>query len=73
MGLKEKAAALAAAAKQLPAEVEASIDAATAQIASVRARKDQVFGDLASTVNDVNAAVAATADAVNQLTNGAPK
>jgi len=73
MSLQDKLRALAAKAKKLPADIEANADALAARIDAVDTRAVNSFGKLASVMDDADAAVSATEDAVNQLTNGAPK
>ena len=73
MALHEKLKALAAAAKKLPADIEAQADKLAARIAAVDTRAVNSFGKLGEVVTDAEGAVAATEDAVNQITNGAPK
>ena len=73
MALHEKLKALAAKAKKLPADIEANADALAARIDAVDTRAVNSFGALAGVMEDADAAIAATEDAVNQLSNGAPK
>ena len=73
MALHEKLKALAAKAKKLPADIEAQADALAARIDAVDTRAVNSFGRLRDVLDDADAAVAATEDAVNQLSNGEPK
>jgi hypothetical protein len=73
MALHEKLKALGAAAKKVPTDIEANADALAARIAAVNARAVNSFSKLGDVLTDAESAVSATEDAVNQLTNGAPK
>ena len=72
MNLQDKLRTLAAAAKKLPADIEANADALAARIAAVDTRAVNSFGKLHSVLDDAESAVGATEDAVNQLSNGGP-
>lgn len=72
MSLRDKMKNLAAKAKQLPADLEAATDVVSARMDALDKRGVQALATVHSTLDDVEAGVAATEDAVNQLSNGGP-
>lgn len=69
---QDKCKLLAARAKQLPADLESTVDAVSAHIDALDKRGTTALATMKSTLVDVEAGVSATEDAVNQLTNGGP-
>jgi hypothetical protein len=72
MALSDKARLLTERAKTVPAAIEKRMDASLARLAGAEARSTAPLDQLDAHVADIEAGIAATEDAVAQLSNGAP-
>ena len=71
--LGDKMRALADHAKQLPADLKSQVDVVSARLTKIGQRGTAALGGMHAALDEVDAGVAATEDAINQLTNGGPE